>query len=224
MNKRRMLMRKSLPTLVLLASVMVLFVARGQSQTLTTPAPDKMPAAEFNLGCVTSHFFHFTFQIPEGMGFEDLSAEPNKGIDPTHRNFIIFKAFKRRGSNQDVISVAAEDRNSAADSSAASWMRALHNWNATRADVVSQDAVESVPHPVQDLARLHFRQSRADEVLTYESAWAFGVKGYVEYFILGSVDRDTLQALDDAMGSLDLTNRGCEGLTARPQPSHVSAN
>ena len=120
---------------------------------------------------------------------KDMDQAPNTGNDPTHRNYVLFMASRDRKLSQDVVDVAAEDRRSAADPSAASWMRALHHWNATRSDVPAQGEVGSISVGGQELSQLHFQQTRADGVVTYEAAYAFGVKGYVVYFIFGSVDQ-----------------------------------
>jgi hypothetical protein len=178
-------------------------------QTFTAPAPDGTPGIAISQGCLSSRFFEFTYRLPEGMSLSDMSEEPNGGKDPTGRGFVLFKAYKANDKNRDVVDAAAEDRRSAKDSSAASWIRALHRWNATRADVPKQDDVESTKLGAQEFSRLRFQQSRDDGVITYEAAYAIGVRGYVIFFILGSVDQRGLTALEESMKSLSTGNGAC---------------
>ena len=184
-------------------------VPQSSAQSLTTPAPDGTPGATFVQGCVTSHFFNFTYRLPDGMSLADMSRAPNGGNDPTGRNFVLFMAHRARGINQDVVNAAAEDRRQASDSSAASWMRALHNLNKRRQDIPTQGEVESVPIGDQQLARLRFQQSRDDGVITYESAYAIGVRGYVVYFIFGSIDQAALASLERSMGYFSAKDGAC---------------
>jgi hypothetical protein len=179
------------------------------AQSYTTNAPDGTPGISFAHGCVSSPFFSFTYNLPDELTLEDMSHAPNGGNDPTHRAYALFMASRDRGINRDVVEAAAEDRRSATDSSAASWMRALHHANATRNDVPTQDEVETVSVGDQELSRLAFQQSRSDGVITYEVAYAFGVKGYVVFFILGSVDHGTLAGLEKSIQSLSFKPDGC---------------
>jgi hypothetical protein len=190
------------PALILTASIC-------PAQVYTTSAPDGTPGITSVPGCATSQFFQFAYRLPEGMALQDMSHAPNGGEDPTHRNYVLFMASRARGVNQDVVDVAAEDRRSASDSSAASWMRALHNWNAKRSDVPMQGEVETVSVSGQDLSRLEFQQSRQDGVITYEAAYAFGVKGFVVYFIFGSISRSALDDLAKSIRSLSIGSGNC---------------
>jgi hypothetical protein len=174
---------------------------RGAGQSYTTPAPDGSPSATFADHCVTSQFFQFSYKLPGDEELADLSLEPDGGADPTHRTFVLFKSFRAYGINRDVIDVAAEDRRAASDPSAASWMRALHNLNSHRKDVPAQGEVAYLTIAGQDFARLRFRQSRDDGVITYEAAYAFGTRGYVVFFILGSVDQARLGLLERTFDS-----------------------
>ena len=180
-----------------------------RAQNYSTAAPDGAPSATISQDCVTSHFFSFTFRAPDGMDFDDISTVPNGGKDSTGRNFILFKAYRVRGANRDVIDAAAEDRRSANDSSAASWMRALHHWNATRSDVPSQGEVESVTAGDQQFSRLRFQQSREYGVMTYETAYAIGVRGFVVYLIFGSTDQTVLTSMERSIGTFSNKTDAC---------------
>ena len=180
-----------------------------KAQNYSTAAPDGTPAATFSHGCVTSHFFSFTFRAPDGMDFDGMSTAPNDGKDSTGRNVILFKAYRPRGDNRDVIDAAAEDRRLASDSSAASWMRALHRWNANRSDVPSQGEVESVTAGDQQFSRLHFQQSRDDGVSTYETAYAIGVRGFVVYLIFGSTDQTVLTSMERSIDTFSTKTDAC---------------
>ena len=180
-----------------------------RAQNYSTAAPDGAPSATISQDCVTSHFFSFTFRAPDGMDFDDISTVPNGGKDSTGRNVILFKAYRVRGANRDVIDAAAEDRRSANDSSAASWMRALHHWNATRSDVPSQGEVESVTAGDQQFSRLRFQQSRDDGVMTYETAYAIGVRGFVVYLIFGSTDQTVLTSMERSIGTFSNKTDAC---------------
>lgn len=175
--------------------------ALSRAQNYTTVAPDGSPAAKFSNDCVSSNFFGFSYRVPKGMKFDDMSTAPNGGIDPSGKNFVIFKAYSPRGSNRDVVNAAAEDRRATADPSAESWMRALHRWNASRADVLRQGDVETVKVGEVQFARLRFEQSRYDGVITYEAAYAVGAQGYVVYLILGSTDQSGLDSIEKSIGS-----------------------
>jgi hypothetical protein len=184
--------------------IMFLFfcvATRGVGQNYTTPAPDGSPAATFAAHCVTSKFFQFGYKLPEDEELADLSLEPDGGVDPTHRTFVLFKSSRAYGISRDVIDVAAEDRRTANNPSAASWMRALHNLNTNRKDVPAQGEVEYLTIAGQDFARLRFQQSRDDGVITYEAAYAFGARGYVVFFMLGSVDQARLGLLEKTFDS-----------------------
>jgi len=186
-------------------------VTHCSAQNYSTLAPDGTPGATFAQGCVTSRFFNFAYRLPDGMSLADMSKSPNGGSDPTGKNFVLFMAHRARGINQDVVNSAAEDRRSAGDSSAASWIRALHNLNKTRPDVPEQGEVESISIGEQQLSRLRFQQSRDDGMITYESAYAFGVHGYVVYFIFGSVDQAALASLERSMGYFSVKGGTCAG-------------
>jgi hypothetical protein len=77
------------------------------------------------------------------MSLQDISSEPNGGNDPAGKTFILFEGNRANGTDHDVVDAGAEDRRTASDSSAASWMRALHHWNTKRTDVPYQAEVES---------------------------------------------------------------------------------
>jgi hypothetical protein len=143
------------------------------------------------------------------MDFDDISTAPNGGKDSTGRNFILFKAYRPRGINRDVIDAAAEDRTLASDPSAASWMRALHRWNAVRSDVPSQGEVESVMAGDQQFSRLRFQQSRNDGVITYETAYAIGAHGFVVYLIFGSTDQTALTSMERSIDTFSNKTDGC---------------
>lgn len=185
------------------------FFPTALAQNFTTPAPDGMASANFTGKCVTSSFFAFSYRLPEGVSLDDMSTAPNGGVDPTHRNFVLFKAYHPRGANRDVVNAAAEDRRSASDQSASSWMRALHNWNATRKDVPKQGEVGTASIGTLVLAKLEFQQSRDDGAITYETAYAYATRGYVVYFIFGSVDKDALVQLEKSMESFSANPGAC---------------
>src|SRR5580658_2249270 len=198
---------------VTLSGAISFFVLSGmmycRAQEYSTPAPDGTAGATFSQGCVTSRFFDFTFRVPSGMSFDDMSNAPNGGKDSTGLNFVIFMAHRDHGLNRDVINVAAEDRRSKSDPSAASWMRALHQLNTSRSDVPVQGEVESIPVGDQQVSRLRFQQSRNDGVITYEAAYAVGVRGYVVYFIFGSIDQAVLTSMEKSMDSFSTKIGAC---------------
>jgi hypothetical protein len=183
--------------------------AHSVAQNHTTAAPDGSPAANFADHCAISKFFQFSLNLPQDEGLADLSLEPDGGADPTGRTFVLFKSFRAYGINRDVIDVAAEDRRAASDPSAASWMRALHNLNSHRKDVPSQGEVEYLTIAGQDFARLRFQQSRDDGVITYEAAYAFGIRGYVVFFMLGSVSQGRLGILEKTFDSFSSGTPHC---------------
>jgi hypothetical protein len=204
--------------LMLFSLVLLLVVGVSTSssaQNFTTPAPDGSTSATFAADCVSSRFFDFSLRVPERMSFDDQPKAPESGKDDTRLNFVIFTAHRPHGANKDVVVAAAEDRRSAPDSGAASWMRALHDLNTTRSDVPTQGEVESVSAGDQKFSRLRFQQKREDGVITYQSAYAVGVRGYVIYFVFGSVDQNTLHSMEESMNSFTTKVGACRNL-----PSH----
>lgn len=185
-------------------------IVQSAAQVLTKPAPDGTPSATFDQDCVTSKFFDFTYRLPSGMSLDDMSNAPNGGDDPTHKNFVIFMAHRNRGINRDVVNAAAEDRRSTSDPRAASWIRALHNMNESRTDVPFQGKIEPISLGNQQFYRLRFQQSRGDGVLTYEAAYGTGVRGYVLYFILGSVIQAELATLEKSLDSFSSKADSCQ--------------
>ncbi len=189
--------------------VLLALVVPGSAQSYTAKAPDGTPGATFAKDCVASTFFNFSYRLPQGMSLQDMSGEPKGGNDPTGKNFILFTAHRSRGIDFDVVDAAAEDRRSTTDPSAASWIRALHHWNTNRSDVPDQGDVESITIGDQLFSRLRFRQSRNDGVITYEAAYAIGVRGFVVYFIFGSVDENALKLIEESMQSFSSGSESC---------------
>jgi hypothetical protein len=189
--------------------LLLLLLSPCAAQDYTTAAPDGTPSATSVQGCISSSFFGFSYRLPEGMVLDDMSSAPNGGIDPTHKNFILFKAYRARSINRDVVDAAAEDRRSATDPSPESWMRTLHHWNSTRSDVRNQGDVESVTVGEQQFSRLRFHQLRDDGVITYETAFAIGTRGYVVYFILGSTDQVALALMEKSFETFSAEHAPC---------------
>jgi hypothetical protein len=101
--------------------------------------------------------------------------------------------------NRDVVNVAASYRANTPDPSAASFLRALRHANEAQTDIRNQGQVTSLLIDGQEFASLRYQQIRDDGEITYESAFATAIRGFVVFFVFGSVSNDSLAQMQQSM-------------------------
>lgn len=172
------------------------------AQTYSGQAPDRTSAALISNGCVVSKYFGFSYLLPDGMLPQEIPASSRN--DPSGEDFVLFMATRTRklpDFNHDVLDAAAEYRAGGRDAGAAGFLRALKKANEAEPDIESQGDVHLTTLNNQEFANLLYKQRRDDGTITYESAYAIALRGYVVYFVFASISANDLAGLERSMQS-----------------------
>lgn len=199
--------------------VVVLILGGGEclAQSFSALAPDGRPAAVITSGCATSKFFGFSYRLPEEMSPEDLSPMPGGGRDPSGNDFVLFKASRGRrlpDFNRDVLTAAASYRGNTPDPSAASFLRALRHANEEQPDIQGQGEITPLVLNHQQFATLRYQQIRDDGAITYESAYAAAMRGFVVYFVFGSIRSDSLAQMEKSIQTFSMSDH-CSAVASK---------